>query len=260
MPINNQKKTKITLITVSYNSDKTIKNTLDSVKSQKYTEIEHLIIDNKSSDKTLEIAKTYPHIKKIISEPDKGIYDAMNKGIKIANGDVIGFLNSDDFYASNDVLEKVANIFNEDSQLDACYADLIYVSQFNTSKIIRYVKSSEFKEGLFSKGWCPPHPTFFVRRSVYDSLGNFDLNYHIASDVELMIRFLQINKIKVRYISEVWVKMRMGGISNKNLKNIWMQNQEIINSFHKNGISINITSFFINKFISRLKQFLKRKY
>jgi glycosyltransferase involved in cell wall biosynthesis len=251
---------KITLITVTYNSDKTIKNTLDSVKSQKYNEIEHLIIDNNSSDKTLEIARTYPHITKIISEPDKGIYDAMNKGIEIANGDIIGFLNSDDFYANNDVLTKVAKVFSRDSKLDACYADLIYVSQFNNSKIIRYVKSKEFKDGLFSEGWCPPHPTFFVRRSVYDRLGNFDLNYHIASDVELMMRFLQVNKIKVCYISEVWVKMRMGGTSNKNLKTIWMQNQEIINSFHKNNLPINITSFFINKFISRFKQFFNRKY
>ena len=124
---------------------------------------------------------------------------------------------------------------------------------------VKIVKSNQFKSGLFSKGWCPPHPTFFVRRSVYESLGNFDLNYHIASDVELMMRFLEIHKIKSRYIPEVWVKMRNRGHSNQNLKNIWLQNIEIFNSFRKNGLSVNPISFFVYKIISRFKQFYKKQ-
>ena len=178
----NKDNLKVTIITVCYNSEKTIKTTLDSVISQTFKEIEHLIIDGKSTDKTILIVKEHSHIKKIISEPDKGIYDAMNKGI--------GFLNSDDLYVNNEAVSKVVNEFKKDPLLDACYADLVYVNHRNTSKIVRYFKSSKFKKGLFSKGWCPPHPTFFVRRSIYQQYGNFDLNYHLASDVDLMIRFL----------------------------------------------------------------------
>ena len=251
---------KISIITVTFNSVSVINDCLASVKTQKYDDIEHIIIDGASTDGTLSLLESKrEQFAALISEADAGIYDAMNKGINIATGDIIGFLNSDDFYENSKVISRVAREFERDSSLDACYADLIYVGQFNTSKIVRYVKSSEFKKGLFSKGWCPPHPTFFVRRSVYERLGNFDLNYHIASDVELMMRFLEIHKIKSRYIPEVWVKMRMGGTTNRNLKNIWLQNKEIFNSFHKNGLSANPIIFFVYKIISRLKQFFKRK-
>ena len=255
----NKDNLKVTIITVCYNSEKTIKTTLDSVISQTFKEIEHLIIDGKSTDKTILIVKEHSHIKKIISEPDKGIYDAMNKGIKFASGDIIGFLNSDDLYVNNEAVSKVVNEFKKDPLLDACYADLVYVNHRNTSKIVRYFKSSKFKKGLFSKGWCPPHPTFFVRRSIYQQYGNFDLNYHLASDVDLMIRFLEIHKIKSCYMANPLVKMRMGGATNKNLKNIIKQNLEILNSFQKNGLSLNKTSFFINKIISRSKQFFKKQ-
>ena len=249
---------KISIITVCYNSEKTIGNTLESIFNQSSKEIEHIIIDGLSTDNTLSIISKFPYKKKVISEVDKGIYDAMNKGIQIASGDIIGFLNSDDFYANNKVISKVAREFEKDPLLDACYADLIYVDQLNTSKTIRYMKSSKFKEGLFSKGWCPPHPTFFVRRSVYERLGKFDLNYLIASDVDLMMRFLEKYKVKSKYISEVWVKMRMGGTTNKNLKNIWLQNKEIIHSFNKNNLSVNLLRFLILKIISRIVQLFKR--
>ena len=141
--------------------------------------------------------------------------------------------------------------------LDACYSDLIYVDKLTTSKTIRYFKSCSFIPGLFSKGWCPPHPTFFVRRSIFKKYGNFDLNFKIASDVDLMMRFLEVNKIRSLYIPEVWVKMRMGGITNKSLKNILLQNWEIINSIKKNGLNLSFLSFFINKIISRTRQYLK---
>jgi len=253
-----KKNLKISIITVCYNSEKTIQETLKSVKNQNFEEIEYLIVDGGSTDKTLAIVKDDHQVKKIISEPDNGIYDAMNKGIRIATGDIIGFLNSDDLYANNKVISHVAREFERDSLLDACYSDLIYVDKFNTSKTVRYVKSSKFKEGLFSKGWCPPHPTFFVRRSVYRKFGNFDLNYRIASDVDLMIRFLEKHRIKCRYIPEIWVKMRMGGITNKNLKNIWLQNKEIMHSFDKNDLPVKLLKFIIFKIISRMLQFFKR--
>jgi glycosyltransferase involved in cell wall biosynthesis len=250
---------KISIITVVWNNVKTIKDTIDSVLSQTYKNIEYIVIDGGSTDGTLSLLESRrDQLSALVSEPDEGIYDAMNKGIKLAKGDVIGFLNSDDFYLNDKVISKVASEFERDIFLDASYANLIYVDQTNTSKIIRYFKTGEFKQGLFLKGWCPAHPTFFVRKSVYERNGNFDLNYHFASDVELMMRFLEIHKIKSLYIPEVMVKMRMGGVSNRNLKNIWLANKEIINSFHKNGLQVNSIIFFIYKIISRLKQYIKK--
>ena len=250
---------KVSIITVTFNSVSVINDCLDSISSQEYDNIQHIVIDGASTDGTLSILESKnSQINILISKPDNGIYDAMNKGIKIATGDIIGFLNSDDFYLNNKVISKVVKEFEKDSFLDACYSDLIYVDQFNTSKTIRYVKSSKFQEGLFSKGWCPPHPTFFVRRSVYKKFGNFDLSYRFASDVELMMRFLEKYKIKSKYIPEVWVKMRIGGVTNKNLKNIWLQNKEIIHSFNKNNLSVNLLKFLILKIISRIVQYFKR--
>ena len=250
---------KVSIITVTFNSVSVINDCLDSISSQEYDNIQHIVIDGASTDGTLSILESKnSQINILISKPDNGIYDAMNKGIKIATGDIIGFLNSDDFYLNNKVISKVVKEFEKDSFLDACYSDLIYVDQFNTSKTIRYVKSSKFQEGLFSKGWCPPHPTFFVRRSVYKKFGNFDLSYRFASDVDLMMRFLEKYKIKSKYIPEVWVKMRMGGVTNKNLKNIWLQNKEIINSFNKNNLSVNLLKFLILKIISRIVQLFKK--
>ena len=250
---------KISIITVVWNNVKTIKDTIDSVLSQTYKNIDYIVIDGGSTDGTLSLLESRrDQLSALVSEPDEGIYDAMNKGIKLAKGDVIGFLNSDDFYLNDKVISKVASEFERDIFLDASYANLVYVDQTNTSKIIRYFKTGEFKQGLFLKGWCPAHPTFFVRKSVYERNGNFDLNYHFASDVELMMRFLEIHKIKSLYIPEVMVKMRMGGVSNRNLKNIWLANKEIINSFHKNGLQLNSIIFFIYKIISRLKQYIKK--
>ena len=249
---------KISIITVCFNSEKTIRKTLESIKSQKSKKIEHLIIDGKSTDNTLSIVDQYPYEKKIVSESDKGIYDAMNKGIKLAQGDIIGFLNSDDFYSSNEVVSKLEDIFTEDSGLEACYADIVYTDQVDTSKVVRYWKSSKFISGSFSKGWCPPHPTFFVRKSVFERFGNFDLSYGVASDVDLMIRFLEVNKIKARYIPELWVKMRMGGASNKSLKEIWKQNQNVLRALKKYNLPANSISFYIHKIFSRGKQFFQR--
>jgi glycosyltransferase involved in cell wall biosynthesis len=250
---------KISIITVTLNNISVINRCLASVISQKYNDIEHIIIDGASTDGTLSLLESKrEQFKFLISEPDKGIYDAMNKGINVATGDIIGFLNSDDFYASNNVLSRVASIFKDNSYLDSCYADLAYVDPLDISKNIRYWRSSKFVSGLFSKGWCPPHPTFFVRRSVYQRFGNFNLHYRIASDVELMMRFLEVQKINSRYIPELWIKMRLGGTTNKSFKNIVMQNKEVLHALKSHNLSVNWISFFIYKIINRVLQFLKK--
>jgi glycosyltransferase involved in cell wall biosynthesis len=207
----------ISIITATFNSGFTIRDCLDSVKDQG-NKVEHIIIDGGSSDGTLDIVKSYPHIVRVISEPDHGIYDAMNKGIALATGDVIGILNSDDFYADKMVLTKVARIFSRDG-IDSCYGDLLYVDPADITKITRIWKSGPFHKENFFWGWMPPHPTFFVRRQVYDKYGMFNLNLGSAADYELMLRFLVKHKISMAYIPEVLVKMRAGGVSNASLRN-----------------------------------------
>jgi glycosyltransferase involved in cell wall biosynthesis len=250
---------KISIITVTLNCASVINDCLSSVSSQKYDDIEHIIVDGGSTDGTLTLLKSRRnHLAALISEIDEGIYYAMNKGIKIATGDIIGFLNSDDFYIDDNVLSRVASVFINNPSLDACYADLIYVDPIDTTKIIRYWKSGNFKSGLFSKGWCPPHPTFFVRNSVYKRFGKFNLNYNISSDREFMMRLLEIHKINVCYISELWVKMRIGGLSNKSLRTILIQNLEDLHALKEHNLPKNIFFFLANKIFSRLKQFFHR--
>ena len=249
---------KISIITVTFNCISVINDCLESIKAQKYKDIEHIVVDGASTDKTLSLLNARrDQIQVLVSEKDKGIYDAMNKGINLAKGDIIGFLNSDDIYANDNILLKVASLFNNNPALEACYADLVYTNKFDTSKNIRYWKSNKFIPGSFSKGWCPPHPTFFVRRTVYERLGKFNLNYSISADVELMMRFIEVNKINICYVPEVWVKMRMGGLSNSNLKNIFKQNLEVLHALNKHNKPKNYFIFFIYKFFSRLKQFFK---
>ena len=250
---------KISIITVTYNCVSVLTDCLNSVASQSHNNIEHIVIDGASTDGTLSLLNSKKdQLATLVSELDEGIYDAMNKGIKIAKGDIIGFLNSDDFYASNEIVSKVAKVFKDKPYVDACYADLIYTDQIDTKKNIRYWKSGKFIPGSFSKGWCPPHPTFFNRSSVYKRFGSFNLNYHIASDVELMMRFLEVNKINVNYIPEIWVKMRMGGLSNKSLNNIKKLNKEILSALNSHDLPKNPFIFFSHKIISRVKQFFQK--
>jgi glycosyltransferase involved in cell wall biosynthesis len=246
---------KISIVTVCYNSELFISSAIDSVLSQTYPDIEYIIIDGRSKDGTVSIVDSYgDKVAHFVSESDKGIYDAMNKGLKTATGDIIGFLNSDDFYVRDDVLSRVVDVFEDNPSLEACYADLIYVDQMDISKKKRYWKSSKFIPGLFAKGWCPPHPTFFARRSVYARFGIFNLDYRLASDNEMMMRLLEVHKINVHYIPEVWIKMRLGGVTNKSLKNLFLQNVEILRALRKNNLSSNLISFFFHKIILRLRQ------
>ena len=172
-----------------------------------------------------------------VSEPDRGIYDAMNKGIRLSTGEIIGTINADDFYAEPDVLARVAALF-EDPAIDVCYGDLCYVGYDDPTRIVRYWRSSEFKPDLFLYGWCPPHPTFFVRRSVYDRLGTYDESYKIAADVDLTMRYLEKHRVRSRYLPQVLVKMRMGGSSNKSIRNVIQQNREIWAALRKHGLEL----------------------
>ena len=246
---------KISVVTVCYNSVKTIADTLNAVAMQTYADIEHLVIDGASKDGTVEMVRSHanPQIR-LISEPDKGIYDAMNKGLAQATGEVVGFLNSDDFYVDAAVLAKIANAF-QDPAVDACYADMVYVTQDN-SRVVRYWKSKPFAKGDFAKGWCPAHPTFYVRKSVIERLGLFDQSYKLAADVEFMMRYLERAQVRAAYIPDVLVRMRLGGATNQSWKNIVLQNKEIFAALRKNGVPFSRVWFAVNKVVSRLNQFV----
>ena len=249
---------KISIITVCYNSAGTIGDTLKSVREQTYGEIEHIIIDGGSNDNTLSVVIAEGlHVTKTVSERDNGIYDAMNKGIALATGAIIGFINADDLYASPEALAKVAALF-DDSNVDACYGDLCYVKQNNTGVVVRYWQSSDFRSGTFEAGWCPPHPTFFVRREIYERFGVFDLGYRIAADVELMMRFLEVHQVRVKYLPGVLVKMRMGGTTNHNLTNIVKQNREVLRALKQHGLRSSMVRLIYNKVASRGLQFIVR--
>ena len=216
---------KISIITASFNSEKTIRDTLESVKCQEYNNVEHLVIDGLSTDETLSIVGQYSNISRVISEKDKGIYDAMNKGLRLATGEIIGILNSDDIYTDNKVLKEVVDIFQDDG-VDACYADLQYVDEEDTNKMVRYWKSGNYKKNSFFYGWMPPHPTLFLRRRVYDKVGHFNLALKTAADYELMLRIFVRHNFNIRYLPRVIVKMRTGGASNASFRRRLHANQE----------------------------------
>ena len=248
----------ISVITVAFNGAATLEHTVCSVIEQTYKNIEYIIIDGGSTDGTLDIIRKYEgNIDYWVSEKDAGIYDAMNKGIVLASGGVVGFINADDFYATSDVLAKIAALF-DDSNIDACYGDLCYVKQDDTSAVMRYWQSSDFRSCAFERGWCPPHPTFFVRREIYECCGMFDLSYSIAADVELMMRFLEVRQVCAKYLPEVLVKMRMGGTTNRSLTNIVKQNGEILRALRQHGLQSSIVRLIGNKLFSRGLQFFVR--
>jgi glycosyltransferase involved in cell wall biosynthesis len=230
---------KISIITTTYNSAGTIEDTIKSVLSQVGVEIEYIIIDGGSTDGTLDIINKYKErVARVVSEPDGGMYEAMNKGIKLATGDVVGILNSDDFYASNNVIETVVKEF-EKTGADCVWGDLVYVDPNDLSRVVRDWRSSPYKEGNFQKGWHPPHPTLFVKKSVYDKYGVFRTDLSTAADYELMLRFLEKNKISSAYIPQLLVKMRAGGESNKSYYNLIRANWYCYKAFGLNGLKIN---------------------
>lgn len=249
--------TKVSIITAVFNGRDTIENAIRSILSQKCKNIEHIIIDGGSTDGTLKIIEEYKEgILKIISETDNGIYDALNKGIGLASGDVIGLLHADDFYAHDKVLKMVVDVF-ENQNVDSCYGDLQYVHKNETGKVIRHWKSSEYRHGKFKSGWMPPHPTFFVKRWVYEKYGYFNTNFRIAADYELMLRFLEKYKISTYYIPEVLIKMRFGGASNRSLKNLLVKSSEDYRAWKVNNLEGGLYTIFL-KNISKIPQFFVR--
>lgn len=227
---------KVSIITITYNSQLSLIDTIDSVLKQTYKNIEYIIVDGASTDDTISIIKSYNgKISKFVSEKDSGLYDALNKGIDLATGDIVGILHSDDFYTNEFVIENIVKTIAENNA-DAAYADLYYVDKSDTSKIFRKWKSGNYKHGMFLKGWMPPHPTFFVKREYYQRYGKFNLQLKSAADYELMLRFIHKHKIKLAYLPEFIIKMRVGGKSNVSLKNRISANNEDKKAWKINGL------------------------
>jgi glycosyltransferase involved in cell wall biosynthesis len=249
---------KISVITATYNSAATLADTLRSINEQTHPEVEHIIVDGASSDGTLELVRSQGRrVATVVSEPDRGIYDAMNKGLRLASGDVVGLLNSDDFLASPDVLATIARAF-ADPDVDAVYGDLCYVRRELPAQVVRYWRSSPFRPGSFSRGWTPPHPTLYLRRELYDRLGGFDLAYSLAADLELMARYLEVHRVRSLYIPEVLVLMRLGGATNRSIRNVVRGNREIWRALRRHGLARSMAGFVVAKFLSRASQFLAR--
>lgn len=229
---------KFSLVTVTFNSSSTLPDTLKFVLNQTYSDIEYIIVDGASKDNTVSIVKEYEPLfqgrMKWISEPDKGLYDAMNKGIRMATGNVVGILNSDDLFMDNKVLADVASAFDE--QTDAIFGNLYFVNQEDVEQIVRVWKGSPYKS--FKSGWHPAHPTFYVRREVYEKYGVFDTTFDVSADFELMLRLIEKHGIRTKYLDRYMVRMRMGGESTGTIKNIIRGNKNIIRAFKKNGIKV----------------------
>lgn len=251
---------KISIITVCFNSEKTILDTINSVSSQIYDDIEYIIVDGNSSDLTVQIINSnFNRVSKFVSETDCGIYDAMNKGIGLATGDVIGFLNSDDIFFDSMVIKIIAETFLRIPELDAVYGDLLMVSPKNLNTIIRYWRPGVYRVGMCKKGWIPPHPTFYVKRSKLLSAEGFDLRYRLQSDVDLMLRLFEIMRISSLYLPQILIKQRFGGATTGHPLNIIRGNIEALLSYRRNNLGSGI-GFIFYKIFSRFNQFLRRPY
>ena len=242
---------KISIITISFNSAKTIEATLNSVLNQTHKNIQHIIIDGNSSDQSVQICKKFPHVSKIISEEDSGVYNAFNKGLEIANGDVVGFLNSDDTFYNNNSLKIIVDGFKKG--IDAVHGNLKFYNHKN--KVVRNWISKPYEKGAFKKGWMPAHPTFYCRKNIYNKYGNYNELFKIAGDFELMLRFIETKNIKTMFIDKNLVKMKAGGISNSGfISKIRILKEEFF-AFDLNKISLNKFSYLINKAV-KIKEFL----
>jgi len=249
---------RVSIITVAYNSAATIRDTIESVINQTYPDIEYIVVDGVSKDNTIDIVKEYePEFKgrmRWISEPDNGLYDAMNKGFAMATGKIVGIINSDDLFSDKQAVEKVVCKFKMNDPVDCVFADLFYVAQNDTNKIVRYWKTGKKKS--FAKGWHPAHPTFYVKKEIYDRCGTFDLQFKLAADFELMLRLVEKDRISMVYLPEPLVKMRLGGATSKNLTNIKKGNLECIHAFRKNEIKVSVL-YPLYRLLPKLKQYFK---
>jgi glycosyltransferase involved in cell wall biosynthesis len=248
---------KISIITVCRNAAATLEEAIHSVAGQDYACREHIVVDGGSRDGTLAIIERNRHsIARFVSEPDDGIYDAMNKGIALATGDVIGFLNADDCYAHAGVLSRIAAQFAT-PKVEACYADLVYVDQKDPRRVVRYWKSRDYVDGLFNNGWMPAHPTFYARREIYTRCGGYDTHYRLQSDFELTLRMLAVYHVRSVYVPETWVRMRTGGATNRSVGNVIRGNLEAYHAARKNGLAVT-PLFMVRKVLSRVSQFFSK--
>jgi glycosyltransferase involved in cell wall biosynthesis len=232
---------KISIITVCYNSASTISDTITSVTNQTYNNIEYIFVDGGSKDGTMDIVTKYKdNVHHVICEPDKGLYDAMNKGINVATGDVIGILNSDDFYESETVIEDIVDAFNQRPLADMVFGDVVFVSPNDLGNITRTYSSKNFKRFKLRFGWMPPHPATFIRSSVYKKYGDYKLNFNITADYELFVRLLMVEKLQYSRINQVLVRMRTGGASTAGIKSSILLNLEIVKACKMNDIYTNI--------------------
>lgn len=248
---------KISIVTVAFNAATTIADTLHSVASQTHTEVEHIVIDGASTDGTQDIiARHASHITQFISEADSGIYDAMNKGLGLATGEVIGFLNADDVYADNSVLQRVAEIMAQ-NDVDAVFGDAEFVNPARPARRVRRYRSDHFRPDRIAWGWMPAHPSLFLRRKVYARFGNFKTDYRIAGDFELVARIFHDGTLKYRHVPEVWVRMRTGGISTGGWRSTVLLNREVLRACRENHIPTNLPKI-LSKYPAKLFEFLRR--
>ena len=246
---------KVSVITVAYNSAATIADTLRSVAAQNYPNIEHIVIDGASTDATLEIVQGEGgHVAKTVSERDSGIYDAMNKGLRLASGDIVGFLNSDDAYADTEVVRRLARAMS-DPAADAVYGNLVFVAQDDPLRIVRYWQPAPYKAGACAGGWMPPHPTLYVRKSVLDRVGGFDTSYRLQADFELCLRLFEVHRVSAVHLPATLVRMRMGGATTGSLRNIVRGNLEAARACRQHGFPGGL-GFIARKMASRIPQFL----
>jgi glycosyltransferase involved in cell wall biosynthesis len=239
---------KVSLITVTYNSALTLADTINSVRDQDYSNIEYIIIDGSSNDGTVKIIKdNLDVVTRWISETDSGLYDAMNKGIKLATGDIVGIINSDDFYHRKDAISKIVEGFSQ-KEIQCVFADVRFVKSNNLDKTIRYYSSKKFNLGAFSWGFMPAHPTFFTYRGNFEKFGFYRTDFKIAADFELLVRFLYKNKLTFKYLPVDLMKMRLGGLSTASLKSTWVINQEDLRACRENGLSTNYLRLYSRYF------------
>ena len=249
---------KISIVTVAYNSAATITDTLKSVIAQTHDDIEHIVIDGGSTDATLALVKAHGmRVSHLVSEPDSGIYDAMNKGLALATGEAVGFLNSDDVYADTHVVERIARALHAPG-VDACYGDLVFVDPENMERVVRYWKSGPYRKGACARGWMPPHPTFYAQRRAYEQHGGFDVSFRMAADFEMSLRLLDIAGLHAVHIPQVLVRMRMGGASTRGLASVVRNNRETSRACVKHGLPGGVR-FVTGRVFAKVPELFRRR-
>ncbi len=258
MVVNNAAYPKVSIVTVCFNSERTIRDTLSSVRSQDYPNIEHVIVDGGSADGTMSIvAEHRDSLGPVVSEPDKGLYDAMNKGIGMATGDVIGILNSDDFFEDSRVISTVVQAFEDDSSVDVVFGDVVFVMPPDLQTITRFYPAGHFQTWKLRFGWMPPHPATFVRRSVYEKFGGYRLDMKISADFEMFVRWLVKQNLRYRWLDKVIVRMRAGGVSTSGLRSSLILNKEIVRACRENGLYTNL-ALVLTKIPFKLLELVRR--